>query len=67
MDAELPVGQQPVVDAGGEEHGEAGEGHGVGAVAGDHHHQHVHDQPQHEGGPQEDGGVVTGHPEGQEF
>ena len=62
VDSELPVGEQPVVDGGGEEHGEAGEGHGVGAVAGYNHHEHVHDQPQDERGPQEDGGVVAGHP-----
>ena len=62
VDAELPVGQHPVVDGGGEEHGEAGEGHGVSTVPRDHHHEHVHDQPEDERSPQEDGGVVASRP-----
>ena len=60
VDSERTVRQHPEVDASGEEHGEAGEGHGVPAVSGHHHHQHVHDQPEGEGGPEEDGSVVAG-------
>ena len=58
----MPVGQHPVVDGRGEEHGEAGEVHAVGAVAGHGHHQDVHDQPEDERTPQEHGGVVAGAP-----